>query len=142
MCRHGEFHEKCCASYAGEGIAVIEEVERDEEIHATLAKAAETIASAMKAASKLLAAYNGGIAADAQHLVAEFVSHMTGDRAAMRAIALTTDTLILAAVGNDCGFESVLMRRIEALGQRGDQFLGISKSGNSANVLHSLRPVT
>ena len=122
-----------------EGIAVIQAVERDEEIHATLAKAAEATASAMKAGRKLLVAGNGGSAADAQHLVAEFVSRLTEDRAAMRAVALTTDTSILTAVGNDYGFESVFARQMEALGQRGDVFLGISTSGNSPNVLCALR---
>jgi D-sedoheptulose 7-phosphate isomerase len=81
---------------------------------------------------------NGGSAADAQHLAAEFVSRLAGDRPAMRAIALTTDSSILTAVGNDYGFERLFARQIEALGQPGDVFFAISTSGNSPNVLRAL----
>jgi D-sedoheptulose 7-phosphate isomerase len=121
-----------------EGIAVIQAVERDREIHATLAKAAEKTAAAMKAGRKLMVAGNGGSAADAQHLVAEFVSRLVQDRPAMRAVALTTDTSILTAVGNDYGFERAFSRQVEALGQTGDVFFGISTSGRSPNVLAAL----
>lgn len=120
-----------------EGIAVVQAVERDRKIHATLLRAAEETAAAMKAGRKLMAAGNGGSAADAQHLAAEFVSRLLGNRPAMRAVALTTDTSILTAVGNDYGYEHVFVRQIEALGQRGDIFLGISTSGRSPNVLRA-----
>lgn len=122
-----------------EGITVVQAVQRNEEIHATLVKAAEETAAAMKAGNKLMVAGNGGSAADAQHLVAEFVSRLVHDRLAMRAVALTTDTSIMSAVGNDYGFEHVFSRQVEALGQQGDVFFGISTSGNSANVLEALR---
>ena len=79
-----------------------------------------------------MVAGNGGSAADAQHLAAEFVSRLCEDRPPMRAVALTTDTSILTAVGNDYGYERVFARQIEALGQPGDVFLAISTSGNSA----------
>lgn len=121
-----------------EGMGVIESVARDAELHATLAAAAETTAEALLAGRKLMVAGNGGSAADAQHLVAEFVSRLVDDRPAMRAVALTTDTSILTAVGNDYGFEQLFARQIEALGQPGDIFLGISTSGNSPNVLRAL----
>ena len=85
-----------------------------------------------------MVAGNGGSAADAQHLAAEFVSRLVDDRPAMRAVALTTDTSILTAVGNDYGFERLFARQIEALGQPGDVFLAISTSGNSPNVLRAL----
>src|SRR6516164_3734686 len=100
-----------------EGVAVLEAVMRDEEIHTTMLKAAEKTAAAMKAGHKLMAAGNGGSAADAQHLVAEFVSRLVQDRPAMRAVALTTDTSILTAVSNDYGFERSFARQLEALGQ-------------------------
>jgi D-sedoheptulose 7-phosphate isomerase len=81
---------------------------------------------------------NGGSAADAQHLAAEFVSRLVEDRPAMRAVALTTDSSALTAIGNDYGFERVFSRQIEALGQEGDVFMGISTSGKSPNVLRAL----
>ena len=115
----------------GDTLAVLRAVEADVALHATLAAAAEATARAMKAGRKLMVAGNGGSAADAQHLVAEFVSRLCEDRPAMRAIALTTDTSILTAVGNDYGYERVFARQVEALGQAGDVFMGISTSGNS-----------
>lgn len=120
------------------GMAVLEAVANDAAIHATLARAAEATASALKAGHKLMVAGNGGSAADAQHLVAEFVSRLVEDRPAMRAVALTTDTSILTAIGNDYGYERVFARQIEALGQAGDVFMGISTSGNSPSVLRAL----
>lgn len=122
----------------GEGNAVMQAVGRDTEIHATLVRAAEATSAAMKAGRKLMVAGNGGSAADAQHLVAEFVSRLVDNRPAMRAVALTTDTSVLTAVGNDYGFERTFARQIEALGQSGDVFLGISTSGRSPNVLRAL----
>ena len=121
-----------------EGIAIVQAVERDPEIHRLLAHAAQTTAAAMKSGRKLMVAGNGGSAADAQHLVAEFVSRLVEDRPAMRAVALTTDTSILTAVGNDYGYERTFARQIEALGQRGDVFIGISTSGRSPNILAAL----
>lgn len=121
-----------------EGLRVMEAVARDAALHATLAAAAEAVAQALKSGHKLLVAGNGGSAADAQHLAAEFVSRLVNDRPAMRAVALTTDASILTAVGNDYGFERIFARQIEALGQRGDVFLGISTSGNSPNILRAL----
>jgi len=121
-----------------EGIAVLEAVERNHTIHATLAQAAEKTALAMKSGGKLMMAGNGGSAADAQHLAAEFVSRMVEDRPAMRAIALTTDSSILTAIGNDYGYERVFARQVEALGQAGDVFLALSTSGRSPNILRAL----
>jgi D-sedoheptulose 7-phosphate isomerase len=85
-----------------------------------------------------MVAGNGGSAADAQHLVAEFVSRLIKNRPALRAVALTTDSSILTAVGNDYGYECTFARQIEALGQLGDIFLAISTSGNSPNILRAL----
>ncbi len=89
--------------------------------------------------NKLLIAGNGGSAADAQHIAAEFVSRFNFDRPGLPALALTTDTSILTAVGNDYGYDQLFRRQLEANGNRGDVFLGISTSGNSANVLEALR---
>jgi D-sedoheptulose 7-phosphate isomerase len=92
----------------------------------------------MLSGGKLMVAETGGSAADAQHLVAEFVSRLTLNRPAMRAIALTTDTSILTAIGNDYDYNNIFERRIEAIGQTGDVFPGISTSGNSKNVVKGL----
>jgi len=89
--------------------------------------------------NKLLIAGNGGSAADAQHIAAEFVSRFNFDRPGLPALALTTDTSILTAVGNDYGYDRLFSRQVEANGVAGDVFLGISTSGNSANVLEALR---
>jgi D-sedoheptulose 7-phosphate isomerase len=121
-----------------EGIRVIEAVSENSQLHSTLAEAAQMTASALRAGHKLMVAGNGGSAADAQHLVAEFVSRLVEDRPAMRAVALTTDTSILTAIGNDYGYERVFARQIEALGHSGDVFMALSTSGNSPNVLLAL----
>jgi D-sedoheptulose 7-phosphate isomerase len=121
-----------------EGMAVLEAVKADSALHATLKEAAEATASALKSGHKLMVAGNGGSAADAQHLVTEFVSRLCDDRPPMRAISLTTNSSILTAVGNDYGYERVFARQIEALGQTGDVFIAISTSGTSPNVLRAL----
>jgi len=91
-----------------------------------------------QAGNKLLIAGNGGSAADAQHIAAEFVSRFNFDRPGLPAMALTTDTSILTAVGNDYGYDQLFRRQLEANGQHGDVFLGISTSGNSPNILQAL----
>jgi D-sedoheptulose 7-phosphate isomerase len=121
-----------------EGLGVMEAVAGDAALHATLVAAAEATADALLAGHKLMVAGNGGSAADAQHVVAEFVCRLVDDRPAMRAVALTTNTSILTAVANDYNFERLFARQIEALGQPGDVFLAISTSGNSPNVLRAL----
>ena len=110
----------------------------DDHLADTLVAIGKLTAEAMQSGHKLLVAGNGGSAADAQHLVAEFVVRLTVDRPALRAIALTTDSSILTAAGNDYGFDQLFSRQIEALGQPGDIFLGISTSGNSKNILKAL----
>jgi D-sedoheptulose 7-phosphate isomerase len=99
--------------------------------------AAAAIVGSIRDGGKLLICGNGGSAGDAQHLAAEFVSTLTVDRrrAAIPALALTTDTSLLTAISNDYGFEGVFARQVEALGRRGDVLLGISTSGNSTNVV-------
>jgi D-sedoheptulose 7-phosphate isomerase len=120
-------------------VSVIAKLLENEPLLSTLVAASETTARAMLAGRKLMVAGNGGSAADAQHLAAEFIGRLTVDRPAMRAIALTTDTSILTAVGNDYGYESIFSRQLEGLGQPGDVFLGISTSGNSPNILKAMR---
>jgi len=122
-----------------ESISTMQAVLSDETVADAVVCAAHTIADAMKRGNKLMVAGNGGSAADSQHLVAEFVSRLTVDRPALPAIALTTDTSILTAIGNDYSYENVFERQIEAIGKPGDVFLGISTSGNAKNILKALR---
>jgi phosphoheptose isomerase len=106
----------------------------------SIAKAADVIAEAFLSGRKLLLCGNGGSAADCQHMAAEFVSRLSKDfeRRALPAIALTTDTSFLTAFGNDCGFEGIFERQVEALGSPGDLLIGISTSGNSPNVIRAV----
>jgi D-sedoheptulose 7-phosphate isomerase len=121
-----------------QSIATLQAVLADEHIADTIVAIGELTAHAMHSGHKLLVAGNGGSSADAQHLVAEFVVRLTVNRPALPAIALTTDSSILTATGNDYGFDQLFSRQIEALGQPGDIFLGISTSGNSPNILKAL----
>jgi len=93
----------------------------------------------IRAGGKILFFGNGGSASDAQHLATELTARYITDRKAIAALALTTDTSALTAIGNDMGFEHLFARQIEALGKEGDIAIGISTSGNSANVLAGLK---
>jgi D-sedoheptulose 7-phosphate isomerase len=88
---------------------------------------------------KLLLAGNGGSAGDAQHIAGEMINRFRFDRPALAAIALSTDTSVLTAIGNDTGFERVFARQIEALGVAGDMFIGLSTSGKSPNIVRALQ---
>jgi D-sedoheptulose 7-phosphate isomerase len=103
-----------------------------------VAAAAAAIVTALGAGGTVLVFGNGGSAADAQHVVAELVGRFVKNRRAWPAVALTTDTSILTAVGNDFGFDQVSSRQIEALGRPGDVAIGITTSGDSPNVLRGL----
>jgi D-sedoheptulose 7-phosphate isomerase len=102
--------------------------------------AADTIAAAFRSGNKLLLCGNGGSAADCQHMATELVSRLTRERQrpALPAIALTTDTSFLTAFSNDCGFEGVFERQVEALGKPGDVLIAISTSGGSGNVVRAV----
>jgi D-sedoheptulose 7-phosphate isomerase len=121
-----------------QSIATMQATLADLHIADTIVRVAELTANAMQAGRKLLVAGNGGSAADAQHLVAEFVVRLSANRPALRAVALTTDSSIITAAGNDFSFDCIFARQIEALGQPGDLFLGISTSGNSKNILQAI----
>ncbi len=121
-----------------QSIATMQAVLADPVTHDTLVAIAEQTAAAMHAGRKLLIAGNGGSAADAQHLAAEFVGRLTVNRPALRALALTVDSSILTAIGNDFGYDDSFSRQIEAIGQPGDLFLAISTSGNSRNLLKAI----
>jgi phosphoheptose isomerase len=104
-----------------------------------IADAADLLVASFRGGGKLLVCGNGGSAADAQHLATEFASTLTLDhpRPAIPAIALTTDTSLLTAIANDFGVDGMFARQVEALGRPGDSLLGISTSGNSANVMRA-----
>jgi len=115
---------------------IIETIER--QLVPTIAAVADLLAKALAGGKKLLVMGNGGSAADAQHLAAEIVGRFKMERRGLPAIALTTDTSILTAVGNDYGFDMVFRRQVEALAAEGDVVVGISTSGSSANVRTAL----
>ncbi len=120
-------------------VAALSSMRADKEILGTLMREAREVANRLSKGGKLMIAGNGGSAADAQHMAAEFVSRLTKDRPAMHALALTTDSSILTAVGNDYGYDKVFQRQIEAVGRPEDVFLAISTSGNSPSILLALR---
>jgi D-sedoheptulose 7-phosphate isomerase len=126
------------ARFAGTLAATIALHERALRQPQPVIDAAASISGALKAGGKLLVFGNGGSAADAQHVAAELVGRFQRERAAMAAIALTTDTSVLTSIANDYAYERVFARQIEALGRRGDVALGISTSGASPNVLAGL----
>ncbi len=105
---------------------------------ADVERCAQLMCRALKQGNKILVMGNGGSAADAQHFAAELVGRFLKNRAALPAIALTTDTSILTAVANDFGYEQVFSRQVEALVKPGDVVIGISTSGNSINVQRAL----
>lgn len=107
-------------------------------LSAEIVQAVRTITDALANGNKVLVMGNGGSAADAQHLAAELVGRFLLERRALPAIALTTDSSILTAVGNDYGFDQVFSRQVEALARSGDVVIGISTSGKSANVRAAL----
>lgn len=100
--------------------------------------AANILVEAIKNRSQLLVCGNGGSAADAQHFVAEWVCKYGSDRKPFRAIALTTNTSALTAIGNDYGFEYIFKRQVEAIGESGDVLVAISTSGKSANITKAI----
>jgi D-sedoheptulose 7-phosphate isomerase len=103
-----------------------------------LLEVARLASSTIKAGKKIMLCGNGGSAADSQHIAAEFIGRFEKERKSMAAIALTTDTSALTAIGNDYGYEEVFSRQVEGLGQSGDLLIGISTSGNSKNVIKAL----
>jgi D-sedoheptulose 7-phosphate isomerase len=116
----------------------VEKASADVKFTASVIAAAERIAASLKNGGKVLLAGNGGSAADAQHIAAELVGRFVNDRAPLAAVALTTDTSALTAIGNDYGFEHVFARQVSALGRAGDVFIGISTSGKSPNIVAAL----
>ena len=131
---HSYIHEKI-----NEAQQVMAAMLADESLQATVQQAAEACIACLEAGGKILLAGNGGSAADAQHIAGEFVSRFAFDRPGLPAIALTTDTSIMTAIGNDYGYEKLFARQVQALGSQGDIFIGYSTSGKSPNILLALQ---
>jgi D-sedoheptulose 7-phosphate isomerase len=111
----------------------------DPGLRAKIHEIADTITAAFRGGHKLLIAGNGGSAADAQHIAGEFLSRLNFDRNPLPAIALTTDSSVLTAIGNDYGYERTFERQVRGLGKPGDTFIAISTSGRSPNVIAALK---
>src|ERR1700689_260571 len=127
------------ATYFRRSVATMELAAGDEKLHRTIRAISDVIEKIFRSGNKLMLAGNGGRAGDAQHIAGEFLSRLNFDRAPLPAIALSTDTSVLTAIGNDYGYEQVFERQIRGLGKRGGGFIAISTSGRSPNILAALR---
>jgi D-sedoheptulose 7-phosphate isomerase len=119
-------------------INVKQKLLQDAALVSALAEVSRVIVDAFRQGNKIIAFGNGGSAGDAQHIVAEFVGRFAFDRPALPALALSVNTSCVTAIGNDYGFDLIFSRQVEALGRQGDVAIGISTSGNSANVLRGI----
>lgn len=119
-------------------IALLNDMAADKSLHELVVRAVTVSVQALERGNKLMFAGNGGSAADAQHWAGELVSRFNFDRPGLAAIALTTDTSILTAIGNDYGYDYVFARQVEALGREGDLLFAISTSGNSRNIVRAI----
>lgn len=115
-----------------------ETIARLDALTPDIARLAELVNACLAKGGKVLLMGNGGSAADSQHIAAELVGRFQKERRGLAAIALTTDTSILTSVGNDYGYEQIFSRQVEALCRAGDVLIGISTSGNSANVVRAI----
>lgn len=118
-----------------ESSAVVERMLGDERLLSRVAAVVEACVGALRAGNKLLFMGNGGSAADSQHLAGEMVSRFAFDRPGLTAFALTVDTSVLTAIGNDYGYELLFARQVEAVARKGDVLFGLSTSGSSPNIL-------
>ena len=125
-------------TYLGDTLRTIEESISSDSFRESVLAATDVCLAVLRGGGKVLLAGNGGSAADAQHIAGEFVSRFLFDRPGLPGIALTTDTSVLTAIGNDYGYEHVFSRQIEALGRGEDAFIGISTSGRSPNIVKAV----
>lgn len=122
-----------------QSIDVKQTILADRSFMALVAQVATAAVKVFRSGHKIMLAGNGGSAADAQHLAGELVNRFRFDRPALPALALSTDTSVMTSIANDSSFENVFARQVEALGVKGDMFIGISTSGSSPNVLKALK---
>ena len=133
----GQFEQRVRQSIEA-SIAAKEQLLANAKLVATMSSVTEIMIDAFRAGNKVLLFGNGGSAADAQHIAAEFVGRFAFDRPALPALALSVNTSCVTAIGNDYGFDLVFSRQLEALAHRGDVAIGISTSGRSPNVLRAI----
>ena len=131
--------EDLVATYFRRSVSTMQSAADDATLHRAVRTIADTIEKILRSGNKLMIAGNGGSAGDAQHIAGELLSRLNFDRAPLAAVALSTDTSVLTAIGNDYGFEHVFERQIRGLGKHGDGLLVISTSGRSPNILAALR---
>lgn len=114
-----------------------QEIYKNEDLLNKIMEVSKLCVELYRGSNKTILAGNGGSAADAQHIAAELVGRYGFDRPSIPSLALTTDTSNLTAIGNDYGYDKVFSRQLEGMGQKGDIFIGISTSGNSANIINA-----
>jgi D-sedoheptulose 7-phosphate isomerase len=131
--------QELVAAHLRRSVDVLARAAGDAEFGAAVLAIAQAVEKSLRAGGKVMLAGNGGSAADAQHIAGEFLSRLRFDRHPLPAIALTTDSSVLTAVGNDYGYEQVFERQLRGLGRKGDVFIAISTSGKSPNVLAALK---
>lgn len=131
--------ENYIKNYIKNSILAKEQILSDADLLSLIEKTANLIVEAYNSGKKVLTAGNGGSAGDAQHIAAELVSKFMLDRPALNAIALTTNSSVLTAVGNDYSAEYIFSRQIQAYGNSGDIFIAISTSGNSLNIINAIK---
>ncbi len=125
-------------NYIKDTVEIRRNILENEKILTQIEDVSSVIVNALKSGNKILLCGNGGSAADAQHIAAEFVGRFKVERNPLPAIALSTDTSLITAVGNDYGFEFIFSRQVQALGSAGDVLVGISTSGASENVVNAM----
>ena len=126
-------------SYIQDSIDTKLKIQNDERFLHDINVIADVIVNAYRNNNKVITSGNGGSAADAQHIACEFVGKFLLDRPGLEAYALTTNSSILTAVGNDCGYEYIFKRQLQAISKKGDVFIAISTSGNSQNIVQALK---
>jgi len=131
-------HIEYINKYLNSSIAVKQKLSQSKDVLSVVSNVSNLVISAYNNGNKVLLAGNGGSAADAQHIAAEFVSRFFFDRPGLPALALTTDTSMLTAIGNDYGYDKLFSRQLQAQSKEGDIFIGISTSGNSENIINAV----
>ena len=126
-------------NYIEDSITAKRSILDSEQSVASIHKIADLISSCYKNGGKVLTAGNGGSAGDAQHIAAELVVKFYKERRALPAVALTTDSSIITAIGNDSSFDNIFSRQIQALGNKGDVFIAFSTSGSSKNIIEAIK---
>lgn len=129
---------KLADTHLADSLYVLQAAAQSETFRMSLVDVTNVMLTSLRDGGKILLAGNGGSAGDAQHIAGEFLSRLNFDRSPLPAIALTTDTSVLTAIGNDYGYEKLFERQVNGLGNPGDVFVGISTSGRSPNILAAL----